>query len=77
LNLYAVTARQEGGPQALIECALTNTPVVCTPVGIAEQVLPASAINDDVSLATPAVPNVDGWQLPQGFQPYRDLLASL
>lgn len=77
LDLYPVTARHEGGPQALIEAGLLGVPVVSTPVGIAEQVLPLSAINDDVSMATPAVPNVDGWRLPQGYAPYRRLLEML
>ena len=58
LDMYVVTARHEGGPQALLECGLTGTPCVSTPVGIAEQVLPHSAISDDVTFAIPAVPNV-------------------
>jgi glycosyltransferase involved in cell wall biosynthesis len=77
LDLYAVTARHEGGPQALIECGLLNVPVVSTPVGIAEQVLPPSAISDDVSLATPAIPNVKSMMLPQGIEPYRKMFEGL
>jgi hypothetical protein len=77
LDLYPVTARHEGGPQALIECGLLGVPVVSRPVGIAEQVLPASAIHDDVSRAVPAVPDVEAWKLPGGFEPYRRLLGSL
>jgi glycosyltransferase involved in cell wall biosynthesis len=77
IDLYPITSEAEGGPQALIEAGLLNVPVVSRPVGIAEQVLPPTAINDDVSLATPAVPNVEDWKLPQGYQPYRDLIQSL
>lgn len=77
LDIYPVTARYEGGPQSLIECGLLDVPVVSRPVGIAEQVLPASAIHDDVSQATAAIPNVEAWKLPAGYQPYRDLLQSL
>jgi len=77
LDQYAVTARQEGGPQALIECGLLGIPVVSTPVGIAEQVLPPSAICDDVFMAAPDVPNVEDWKLPGGFEPYRELLQNL
>lgn len=76
-DLYAITSRHEGGPQALIETGLMGLPVVSTPVGIAEQVLPQRAINDDVSLATPAVPNVESWKLPMGFEHYRALMGSL
>ncbi len=75
LDLYAVTARHEGGPQALIECGLLNVPVVSTPVGIAEQVLPSSAIAEDVSLAHPAVPNVESMKLPRGMDGYREMFA--
>lgn len=77
LDLYPVTAREEGGPQSLIECGLLSVPVVSRPVGIAEQVLPVSAINDDVFLAKPEIPNVEEWKLPGGYQAYRDLIQSL
>jgi len=77
LDQYAVTARQEGGPQALIECGLLGVPTVSTPVGIAEQVLPPSAICENVFSASPAVPNVENWKLPGGFELYRELLQSL
>lgn len=77
LDVYPVTARQEGGPQALLECGLVEVPVVSRSVGIAEQVLPESAINSDVFLATPAVPNVKSMLLPDGFEPYRKIFESL
>lgn len=77
LDLYAVTARQEGGPQSLIETGLLGIPVVSRDVGIASEVLPASAISNDVSLALPAVPNVERLKLPAGYEPYRRLIESL
>jgi len=77
LDLYPVTARYEGGPQSLIECGLLNIPVVSRPVGIAEQVLPSYAIADDVTTASPHVPNVEHLKLPQGYEPYRKLFESL
>lgn len=77
LDLYPVTARTEGGPQALIECGLLNVPMVSRPVGIAEQVLPPGSIADDVSLAAPHVPNVESMKLPAGYEPYRKLIESL
>lgn len=76
-DLYPITSRHEGGPQALIECGLLGVPVVSRHVGIAEQVLPPTAINDDVMIAIPAIPNVEAWKLPGGFQTYRELLESL
>ncbi len=77
LDLYPVTARTEGGPQSLIECGLLSVPVVSRNVGIARQVLPSYAINDDVSLAIPAIPDVSGWKVPQGYADYRKLICSL
>ena len=77
LDLYAVTARCEGGPQSLIECGLLDVPVVSRDVGIASQVLPISAINDDVVKASPAIPNVYDWHLPKGYDEYRKLIQSL
>lgn len=77
LDLYPVTSRCEGGPQSLIECGLLSVPTVSRNVGIASQVLPPESINDDVTLATPKVPNVEEWKLPQGYQKYRELILSL
>jgi glycosyltransferase involved in cell wall biosynthesis len=77
LDLYVVSARHEGGPQSLIECGLTNVPVISTPVGIAEQVLPSSAINVDLAKVEPAIPDVDSWKLPDGYLLYRKLINSL
>jgi glycosyltransferase involved in cell wall biosynthesis len=77
LDLYPVTARHEGGPQSLIECGLLGIYTVSRPVGIAEQVLPGRAIDDDVTRAVPTVPKVKDWLLPGGYQPYRDFFKVL
>jgi glycosyltransferase involved in cell wall biosynthesis len=77
LDLYPITARCEGGPQALIECGLLGVPVVSRPVGIAEQVLPEDAINEDVYMASPIVPNVANMILPRGIEPYRQMFEEL
>jgi len=48
LDLYLVTSRVEGGPQAIVECGLTKTPVLSTDVGIAQKILhPKSIFNED------------------------------
>ena len=39
LNLYVVSSRYEGGPQAIMECALIKTPIISTDVGIASEIL--------------------------------------
>jgi len=77
LDLYMITARCEGGPQAGLECGVLGIPVVSTPVGIAEQILPSTAINWDVTKATPAIPNVSSQYVPGSYKPYRDLIQLL
>jgi hypothetical protein len=77
LDCYPVTARHEGGPQALIECGLLGVPVVSRPVGIAEQVLPPESINVDVYMAEPCVPDVRTMTFPLGIIPYRQMFADV
>ena len=33
LDLYIVSSRIEGGPQAILECAISRTPIISTDVG--------------------------------------------
>mgnify|MGYP005834637409 CR=1 FL=1 len=77
LDLYPVTARQEGGPQSLIECGLLGIPVVSRDIGIASAVLPQKAVNNIITECEPAIPNVEHLKLPRGYQPYRDLIESV
>lgn len=76
-DTYLVTSVTEGGPQSLLECGLLDIPVVSTPVGIAEQVLPPEAINDNVLLATPTIPNVDKMKLTHGMAPYLNFFKNI
>ena len=46
LDLYLITSRLEGGPQALVECGLTKTPLLSTDVGIADEILDKNSIYD-------------------------------
>ena len=61
LDLYLVTSRLEGGPQALVECGQTKTPILSTDVGIANQILDPESIFDFENIDTfkNAVPNVE------------------
>lgn len=77
LDLYPVASRYEGGPQSLIECGLLGIPCISRDVGIASVVLPRQSINDDLLANLHTVPNVEALKLPGGYQPYRDLIASL
>lgn len=53
LDLYIVSARHEGGPQALLEAPAMNVPIISTPVGIAEDILAPESINENVINACP------------------------
>lgn len=46
LDLYIVSSRIEGGPQAIIECAATKTPIISRDVGMASVVLSKNCIVD-------------------------------
>ena len=44
LDLYLVTSRIEGGPQAIMEAAISKTPILSTNVGVASEILHDKAI---------------------------------
>jgi len=44
LDLYLVTSRVEGGPQAIFECGITKTPIISTNVGVAPEILHKDSI---------------------------------
>ena len=80
LDLYIVSSRYEGGPQAIMECAVTRTPIISTDVGIASQVLDRKSIfNMDTFMN--AEPNVDyafdkvqEYLIPSGFDNFRKIM---
>ena len=80
LDLYIVSSRYEGGPQAIMECAATMTPIISTDVGIASEVLDSKSIfNMDTFMN--AEPNVDyafqkvqEYLIPSGFDNFRKMM---
>ncbi len=58
LNLYIVSSRVEGGPQSILECGLSKTPIISTDVGIASQVLSKESIYNFNRYNNP-LPNID------------------
>lgn len=44
LDLYLVTSRIEGGPQAILEASITRTPILSTDVGVASEILHKNSI---------------------------------
>ena len=87
LDLYIVSSRYEGGPQSVIECALTKTPIISTRVGVASQFLPYNSLYnsvDDFQSAWMAESNVDfaynsvmRHKIPNGFKPFRGFFESI
>jgi glycosyltransferase involved in cell wall biosynthesis len=79
LDLYMVTSRIEGGPQAIFECAITKTPIISTDVGIANKILHPRAIFsiNDLESAAPnveyAYQQVQEYLIPDGFNNFKTM----
>ena len=58
LDLYIVSSRYEGGPQSIVECGVTKTPIISTDVGIAPEILSSESIYN-MSNYINAVPNIE------------------
>ena len=58
LDLYIVSSRLEGGPQAIVECAVIKCPLISTDVGIAKEILNPKSIYDPNNFKT-AIPDVE------------------
>tara|TARA_B100000902_G_scaffold394728_1_gene451651 strand:- start:3907 stop:4839 length:933 start_codon:yes stop_codon:yes gene_type:complete len=77
LDLYIVSSRVEGGPQAIYECALTKTPIISTDVGVASKFLDKKSIfnMENFKEAKPntehAYSSIQKYTLPDGFNPFR------
>ncbi len=83
LDLYIVSSRFEGGPQSIIECGITKTPIISTRVGIAEEILPKESLFDMNNYKI-AKPNIDyafnksiQYTIPQGFKEFQNLFSRL
>ena len=82
LDLYVVASRIEGGPQAIIECALSKTPIISTDVGVASEFLHSSSIFKMENFEK-AIPNTEyafqksqAYTIPAGFKEYKEMFNS-
>ena len=80
LDLYIVSSRVEGGPQSILECGLTKTPIISTDVGIANEILSKSIYNmNNFKEALPdietAYNNSQKFCIPNGFVNFRKLFT--
>ena len=83
LDLYIVASRIEGGPQSILETAITKTPIISTNVGIASEILSPDSIFE-MSSFSEAVPNIDyafekvvDYKIPAGFEPFLKMFRSI
>jgi glycosyltransferase involved in cell wall biosynthesis len=61
LDLYLVSSRCEGGPRSVLECGLTQTPIISTRVGIAPELMHKESLFDgeDWKSYALAKPNIE------------------
>jgi len=83
LDLYIVSARCEGGPQAIVECAASKTPIISTDVGLASEFLAKESIFIPTKILE-AKSNIDhayekvkNYFMPKGFNPYVELFGEM
>ena len=83
LDLYIVSSRFEGGPQSILECGITKTPIISTNVGIAEEILGSESIFN-MSNFKKAKPNIEiayknskQFIIPQGFNIFNQVLKEV
>ena len=81
LDLYIVSSRIEGGPQAIVESGITKTPIISTDVGFASDILSSESIFDMNNFEN-AKPNIDfaykkskELVIPEGFEKFIKMLS--
>ena len=81
LDLYIVSSRIEGGPQAIVESGITKTPIISTDVGFASEILSSESIFDMENYKK-AKPNIDfayknskELVIPKGFDKFKEMLT--
>ena len=83
IDLYIVSSRIEGGPQAILECAAAKTPILSTKVGVAPEVLHEDSIYDIGEFNKAKIHTEHAWKrvqkyfLPHGFNEFINLFKSV
>ena len=83
LDLYIVASRIEGGPQAIVECGITKTPIISTDVGFASDILAEESIFHMKNFKN-AKPNIEIayknsklLSIPKGFDNFINMFKSI
>ena len=84
LDLYVVSSRIEGGPQAIMECAISKVPIVSTKVGIAPEILSPDSLfldEEDFFKAKPRIEyayrKAQEYTLRNGMEKYIKMFESI
>ncbi|MDC0471631.1 glycosyltransferase [Acidimicrobiia bacterium] len=83
LDLYIVASRLEGGPQSIVEAAITKTPIISTDVGLSNEILSEEAIFNmgNYINAKPSVDhaynNVQKLKIPDYFKEFKKIFEEL
>ena len=83
LDLYIVSSRVEGGPQAILECGINKTPIISTDVGVASMILSPESIvksNDfDRAIPNTHISNENSlkYTIPDWYKSYREIFSNL
>ncbi len=83
LDLYIVSSRLEGGPQSIVECGITKTPIISTNVGVAPEILSSESIYENKDYKN-AKPNIEYayekskyLTIPNGMKEYIKLFTDI
>mgnify|MGYP001398198323 CR=1 FL=1 len=83
LDLYIVSSRVEGGPQAILECGINKTPIISTDVGVASIILSPESIvksnNFDRAIPNTHISNENSlkYTIPDWYKSYREIFSNL
>ena len=83
LDLYLVTSRVEGGPQAILECGISKVPILSTDVGVASEILHKKSIFEPKNFFNAETNTEFAYQkckelvIPDGMKPYREMFTEL
>lgn len=79
LDIYIVSSRVEGGPQAILECSIIKTPIISTDVGVASEVLHKDSIYspNNFQIAKPnvmyAYEKALNYCIPKGMEEFKKM----
>ena len=83
LDLYIVSSRKEGGPQQILEAAITKTPILSTNVGLADKFLAPESIYTPNTFKKSKTntdypyKQIERLKIPLGFDPFLSIFQKV